>query len=93
MSGIKTHVQLSQNLQHSANQHLTANGMNVMASGIPQNLVMMKQSFTEEKPNESARLVKDQSDTLITHNRIPMNNKNSHVRKLVSNFKVHGKRA
>lgn len=54
---------------------------------------MMKQSFTEEKPNESARLVKDQSETLITPNRIPMNNKNSQVRKLVSNFKVHGKRA
>ena len=35
MSGMKTHVQLSQNLQHSANQHLTANGMNVVASGIP----------------------------------------------------------
>ena len=67
--------------------------MNIMSNGIPPNLAPLKQSMTEEKPNETGRLVRDHSESNMTGSRFPMNNKNSHVRKLVSNFKVHGKRA
>ena len=64
-----------------------------MNNGIINPIGGLKQSFTEEKPQESGRLAREQSDINIPANRFPLNNKNSHVRKLVSNFKVHGKRA
>lgn len=93
IAGVKTQVQLSQNLQHPPiYSHMTHNGMSIMAAAAP-TMAAVKQPYTDEQPTESSRLKRDQSENNMGPGKLPVNNKNAHVRKLVSNFKVHGKKA
>lgn len=63
IAGVKTQVQLSQNLQNpTINSHLTNNGYTIMANGAATALAAAKQSYADEGAIESARLKRDPSD-------------------------------
>lgn len=56
-------------------------------------MAVVKQSYADEQQTDSGRLRREPSENNMGPGKVPFNNKNAHVRKLVSNFKVQGKKA
>lgn len=90
MAAGKTQVQLSQHLQYPPTSHLTSNAMNILANPGPPTMPNEKSS---QPDTESSRLKRDHSDNIVGATRVKMGDKSNNLSKLVSNFKVHGKKA
>jgi len=67
--------------------------MSILANGAAPTMAVVKQSYADEQQVDSSRLRRDTSENNLGPSKLPFNNKNAQVRKLVSNFKVQGKKA